>query len=144
MLEHVRDPKKVLNEIFRLLKKGGYAYISTCNYDSFYEGHYQRFWNPFASVEKNRKRYIKKGLSPIFLDEVNYITKKKIKEWVKEIGFKSIVFNPVSKPLNNSDRINVVYPDGYQLPDIVEAKPYWLHSFIERKEVASFLSLNYS
>lgn len=50
VMEHVQNPQKVFEEIHRVLKPGGYAYISTCNYDSFYEGHYKRFWNPFIAT----------------------------------------------------------------------------------------------
>lgn len=94
VMEHVQNPRKVFEEIYRVLKPNGIAYIATCNYDSFYEGHYKRFWNPFIGVDGNRKRFIKKGLSPQFLSELNFITKKQIKQWTKEIGFADIEFNP--------------------------------------------------
>ena len=102
VLEHVQDPYKVLSEIYRLLKKGGKAYISTCNYDSFYEGHYKRFWNPLIAPEGNKRNFVKKGLSPHFFDELNFITKKKIVEYVNDIGFSKCEFDPIlQNPINN-------------------------------------------
>ena len=76
----------MLEEIYRVLKPGGLSYITTCNYDSFYEGHYGRFWNPFIGKQGNRKRYIRKHLSPKFLSELNFITKK----WVCQYNINKI------------------------------------------------------
>lgn len=66
VMEHVNNPRKCIEEIHRLLKKGGCAYIATCNYDSFYEGHYRRFWNPFIGSEGNRNRFEKKDFQQNF------------------------------------------------------------------------------
>lgn len=141
VLEHVRDPQKMLREIYRVLKKDGIAYISTCNYDSFYEGHYARFWNPFIGIETNKKRYIRKGLSPVFFDELNFVTKKKIMNWINDIGFSEIKFNPENENRFNSpeQRIKMIYPSNFRIPN-VKSENCRLHSFIEKKTVADFLS----
>ncbi len=139
VMEHVQDPHKVMEEIYRLLKPCGCAYIATCNYDSFYEGHYARFWNPFIGVEGNRKRYIAKGLSPQFLSELNFITKKKIKKWAEEIGFYSLVFEPhtVCKP--DKREFELCYPEGFVMPEGKARKTVWLHKKIESPRINNFL-----
>lgn len=139
VLEHVQNPEKVFKEIYRLLKKDGFAYISTCNYDSFYEGHYKIFWNPFIGVEGNRKRIVKKGLSPQFLTELNFITKKKIKKWTKEIGFENVIFNPLNGNLTNLN-ITSIFPQDFNMPVLQDFKPVWLHRKIESPIVANFLA----
>lgn len=139
VMEHVEDPKKVFEEIYRLLKPNGCAYIATCNYDSFYEGHYKRFWNPFIGVEGNKKRYRKKGLSEQFLNELNFITKKKIREWVGEIGYKELIFNPQMESKHMFPEIMLNYPKEFIMPQGVKCEPVWLHKKIESPKVASFL-----
>ena len=139
-LEHVQDPEQVLKEIYRLLKFGSCAYISTCNYDSFYEGHYKKFWNPFISPEANGKRYERKGFSKQFLKELNFITKKKIREWVKQIGFKELIFNPKMSGTYSACTVEAVYPENFVLPTDVHTQPTWLHKTIESPRMAKILA----
>lgn len=140
VLEHVANPRKVLEEIYRILKPGAYAYISTCNYDSFYEGHYKRFWNPFIGVEGNRKNYLKKGLSPKFLSELNFVTKKQIKRWTKEIGYTDLKFNPGVTNLYDNYMVKSVFPTGFRMPMSEYAKPIWLIRMLEYPKVKYLLS----
>jgi SAM-dependent methyltransferase len=46
VLEHVKDPARVLAEAIRVLKPGGYLFFTYPNYCSFWEGHYGMFWIP--------------------------------------------------------------------------------------------------
>lgn len=140
VLEHVENPRKVLEEIYRILKPGAYAYISTCNYDSFYEGHYKRFWNPFIGVEGNRKKYLKKGLSPKFLSELNFITKKQIKRWTKEIGYTDLKFNPRTTNIYDNYMVKSVFPTGFRMPASEYAKPVWLIRMLEHPKIKCLLS----
>ena len=141
VLEHVENPRKVLEEIYRILKPGAYAYISTCNYDSFYEGHYKRFWNPFIGIEGNRKNFLKKGLSSKFLSELNFITKKQIKRWTKEIGFTDLRFNPDTTNMYKSYMAKSIYPTGFRMPTAGnKEKPIWLIQLLEHPKVKFCLS----
>lgn len=140
VLEHVENPRKVLEEIYRILKPGAYAYISTCNYDSFYEGHYKRFWNPFIGVKGNRKNYINKGLSPKFLSELNFITKKQIKRWTKEIGYTDLKFNPGTTNMYDNYMVKSVFPTGFRMPVSESVKPILLIRMLEQPKVKWLLS----
>lgn len=142
VLEHVQNPEQVLKEIYRLLKPGACAYISTCNYDSFYEGHYKRFWNPFISPEANGKRYECQGLAKQFLTELNFITKKNIKKMSEKIGFKDLIFNPNISMLeeNSTCMIEAVYPEEFEMPAGAHVEPTWWHKTIESPKVANLLA----
>ncbi|SFS90667.1 Ubiquinone/menaquinone biosynthesis C-methylase UbiE [Succinivibrio dextrinosolvens] len=142
VLEHVRDPYKVLQEIHRILKKGGKAYIATCNYDSFYEGHYKKFWNPFISPQKNKDRYVSQGDSPIFFNDLNFITKKRIMDYVSRIGYTSIQFDP--KPIidkNNAvlTKINCSEDVKKILTTYKNKRPTTLARLIQAPKISNFL-----
>jgi 2-polyprenyl-3-methyl-5-hydroxy-6-metoxy-1,4-benzoquinol methylase len=142
VMEHVQDPKKVLSEIYRLLKKDGMAYISTCNYDSFYEGHYKRFWNPFVGSEGNKKRYVRQGLSPEFFEEINFITKRQLKAYIKECGFQEFILNPRSIKKQSETNLKLNYPENWTLPGAGKnVRPTKWHIFIENKYISNILSL---
>lgn len=46
VLEHVKHPKKLIDEMDRVLKKGGFIFIQTPNANKFYEPHFKSFWLP--------------------------------------------------------------------------------------------------
>lgn len=139
VLEHVQDPKKVLGEIYRVLKPGGCAYIATSNYDSFWGGHYKCFWNPFIGVEGNKKRFIKKGLSLQFLSELNFVTKKQIKKWSKDIGFKRLDFNPKVGENYTNYIIVPVFPTGFIINNKKKKNP-WLYRGLSNSIIRFCLS----
>lgn len=139
VMEHVQDPRKCMEEIYRLLKKGGVAYVATCNYDSFYEGHYRSFWNPFIGPDGNRKRFEKRGVSTEFLDELNFITKRKLIQWCNEIGFSECKFNPEFGTGYKNVFFEQIYPEGFEMPPISASNPTWLHKTIESYRVNSIL-----
>lgn len=48
VLEHTRDPERVLNESVRVLRKGGILHMEMPNYLSYFEGHYHVFQPPIV------------------------------------------------------------------------------------------------
>jgi SAM-dependent methyltransferase len=54
VLEHVQEPVQVVREMFRILKPGGQLFITTCNYHSFYEGHYRCLWLPCLGARSGK------------------------------------------------------------------------------------------
>jgi SAM-dependent methyltransferase len=88
VLEHVRDPKPVLQEIYRVLKPGGKAYISCENYLAFKEQEYRVPWLPLLPKAVGA-RYLKLlGREPSFLlNHVHYTTYPQIWRLCAEVGF---------------------------------------------------------
>ncbi len=81
VLEHVKNPQKVIEESIRVLKSGGYMQCVVPNYGSFWEGHYCIFWIPYLS-HFLAKIYLRLfGKNPAYLDTlqfVNFFSLKKI------------------------------------------------------------------
>ncbi len=48
VLEHTRDPERVLSEALRVLRPGGVLHMEMPNYLSYYEGHYMVFQPPIV------------------------------------------------------------------------------------------------
>lgn len=98
VLEHVKDPKKVLLESIRILKPGGFLQFVIPNYFSFWEGHYGIFW-PCLTIKPLAKLYvslIRKNpsyidtlqlISPFYLKKLLHDFKNQIEilDWGKEI-----------------------------------------------------------
>ncbi len=86
VLEHTQNPLKVLEECKRVLKKEGIIYFVIPNYHSFWEGHFGLFWLPFLN-KKMAKWYVKIfRRNTNFIDNLQFITLKKIKNWSKQLG----------------------------------------------------------
>jgi len=86
-LEHVSDPRKVLNEAYRVLKPGGKMVIIVPNYFTFWEGHYKIFWCPLFNWRPLGRAYIRlMGRDPDFLDSLNLVTLKKMFRWLSSIN----------------------------------------------------------
>lgn len=97
VIEHVKDPKKCVLEIFRVLKEGGILYLRAPDYStSFYEPHYRIFWTPFFNTRTKTshfftKMYLKILNRPVAgLKYLNFITKKELISALKDAGFSQI------------------------------------------------------
>jgi SAM-dependent methyltransferase len=88
VLEHVRDPRRVLSESWRVLKPGGILYCNAPNYRTFWEGHYNIPWLP--GIPKSfAKIYVRSlGRNPDYLDHLNFLSQPQLEKWLREIcGF---------------------------------------------------------
>lgn len=78
VIEHVVDFSKVISEMMRVLKPGGFIYLNTINYLFPYEGHYKIFYPPLFP-KFLAKVYLKLlNKNPNFIKSINYITTFKI------------------------------------------------------------------
>lgn len=88
VLEHVRDPTKVLAEIWRVLRPGGHFYLACENYLTFYEPHYRVPWLPLLpkSLGAIYLRILRRP--PRFLKEaVTYVTYPGVLRTCERLGF---------------------------------------------------------
>ncbi len=109
VIEHVKEPKKVVSEICRVLKPGGACYLEAPNYLWPVERHYKIFYPPLLP-KKLAKIYLKlRGKNPLEIDNINYVTPKKVKRYFNDAGFKSvenILYNDVKERLNNPNKMS--------------------------------------
>jgi SAM-dependent methyltransferase len=94
VMEHVRDPRSVIREMHRVLKPGGRLFLTTCNYASFYEGHFRCLWMPFLNRRSGGMWARLRGRNPAFLDEVNFITRYSLLRELTDAGFIDITLSP--------------------------------------------------
>lgn len=86
VLEHVKDPKKVLSESVRVLKSGGYLQFVIPNYFSFWEGHYGIFW-PCITNKALGKIYTKLiNKNPAYVETLQLINPFYLRKILKELN----------------------------------------------------------
>jgi SAM-dependent methyltransferase len=138
VLEHVQDPRSVVAEMYRILKPGGTLFIATCNYASFYEGHYRCLWLPVLGPRTARRWVGAHGRNPQFLAEVNFITRRALVAYTRQAGFADIRVGwrfswDVPPPLV------VNYPAGFD-PSYDDPDKPFLQTFVQRRPVNALLS----
>ena len=75
VLEHVRDPDRVMSEALRVCRPGGYIVMNVPNYNSFIEAHYMIPWIPYLLRSKSKaSAWVARvwRLDPYFVDELNF------------------------------------------------------------------------
>lgn len=90
VLEHVRNPKRYLAEAYRVLKPGGFLYLSCENYLSlsFWEPHYQLPWLPLFPKPLASLYLTLCGRSSAFLwSSITYTTRPSVVRNLRKLGF---------------------------------------------------------
>ncbi len=97
VLEHVQNPRLVIEESIRVLKPGGYLQFVIPNYFSFWEGHYGIFWpcltnrflaKVYALLVGKNPRYIDtlQLISPFYLKRIlSKMKNVKVLDWGKDV-----------------------------------------------------------
>ena len=89
VLEHVQDPRRVLAEAWRVLRRGGILYCNAPNYRTFFEGHYNVLWFPYWT-KPLAKLYLRAlGRNPALVDHLNFLDEPSLRNWLEGIcGFR--------------------------------------------------------
>lgn len=101
VIEHVREPEQVLKQVYRVLKRGGQAYMSVPNRFGFKDQHFKLYfvnWLPrylaprFIGLFGKHKDYVdacQRGIGFQKLNEMHYYTYGGIKKICQNVGFKT-------------------------------------------------------
>lgn len=90
VLEHVRDLKATVGEIYRVLRTGGKTYHEIPNYLFPREEHYRIFWPPLIPKRLGKIYATVRGKNPCFLDHLTYTTPSLIFETFSRAGFRNL------------------------------------------------------
>ena len=134
VLEHVKDPKMVLNEAIRVLKPGGFLQFVIPNYFSFWEGHYGILW-PCLTNRPLAKLYAKLiGRNPVYIDTLQLISPFYLKKILNSFENKIEILS-WGKDIFKNRLATGNYSDWASLKRI---RP--IVSFIQKLKVASLIA----
>lgn len=139
VMEHVQDLDKVIAEIYRVLKPGGQAFIATCNYASFYDGHYRTFFPPMVGRPVKKLWIRLRGFNPKFINELYFVTKKQLRGLAQEVGFKDITFFPQLNYRSELPQVDVNFPEGFEFKVPQRGWQTFMQRFIQKPKVVNFL-----
>jgi len=117
VIEHVKEPKKVLNKMSKVLKKGGTVYISAHNRFGFYDAHFHTYflgWMPrflgsfYLSLLRKHKDY-EKSVDYQNIKDMHYYTFKKFQKIAINFGFKAKDIRELRIKSEYSDIVQKIY-----------------------------------
>jgi 2-polyprenyl-3-methyl-5-hydroxy-6-metoxy-1,4-benzoquinol methylase len=91
VLEHVESPTAMLREICRIIRPGGWLYLTCPNYLSFREVHYDMAWLPFLPKTLGRL-YLRLRRKPteFFERSITYTTLPWVRRRLRALGLRSV------------------------------------------------------
>lgn len=89
-LEHVQDPERVMQEVVRVLRVGGYGWLNVPNYIFPWEGHYGLVWPPLLPKALGRFYVRLRGMNPRYLDSVHYLTWRRLRRLLARLPIRII------------------------------------------------------
>jgi 2-polyprenyl-3-methyl-5-hydroxy-6-metoxy-1,4-benzoquinol methylase len=107
VLEHVEDPAAVLGEVVRILKPGGWFYVSCPNYLSFREVHYNVAWLPLLPKPLG-SLYLRLRRRPTeFLqNSITYVTRPGVRRQLRALGLQSVRDRHISAVCRSPSLVN--------------------------------------
>ncbi len=107
-LEHVQDPERVMQEVVRVLRVGGYGWLNVPNYIFPWEGYYNLVWPPLFPKLLGRLYVKLRGMNPQYLDSIHYLTWRRLRRQLAPFPIRLI---------------GNLLRDVFEAPDLIE--PGW-------------------